>query len=320
MLSPLADKMIVRSAALVMFVRHWQATLNFWRHVGRLPKLCPPVWHNDKFYWRKTFDHNPEFEIFCNKLACKDWVRQRCPDLPIPATLWHGASASDIPDDLLTRTGFIKANNGSGYNIRLDGQPVDRKSIENRFSRWLSRPFGQANSEWGYRSVPRTVFIEEIITKPGGTAPVMMNIFAAGGEPAAVYCVTGWKDSVRLGSFFDLDGNLIPTAPDGKDPLPDDWQPPAGFAKAIDYSRTLVRDSDHVRCDFLCVGNRVWFSEMTPYTLSGLGSFGTPAEEDIVYGKWDLAQSWFLRAGHSGWKRHYAQALRRIMEAHHTIA
>jgi hypothetical protein len=81
--------MVVKSAALMMFVRHWQATLNFWRHVGRLPQLCPPSRHNDKFYWRKTFDHNPDFEIFCNKLACKDWVRQRCPDLPIPATLYQ---------------------------------------------------------------------------------------------------------------------------------------------------------------------------------------------------------------------------------------
>jgi hypothetical protein len=71
---------------------------------------------------------------------------------------------------------------GSGYNIRLDGQPVDRKSVENRFSRWLSRPFGQVNSECGNRSVPRTVFVEEIVTTPDGTAPVMMNIFAAGGR------------------------------------------------------------------------------------------------------------------------------------------
>jgi len=102
-----ADKLVVKSAAMVIFVRHWRATFRFWRHVGRLPQLCPPVWHNDKFHWRKVFDHNPAFEIFCDKLACKQWVRDRCPDLPIPATLWQGNSARDIPEHLLIRPVFI---------------------------------------------------------------------------------------------------------------------------------------------------------------------------------------------------------------------
>lgn len=314
-LSALADRLIVKSAALIMYVRHLPATYRFWRYVRRLPQLCPPQWHNDKFHWRKVFDHNPDFEIFCDKLACKQWVRERCPDLLIPATLWQGTSARDIPDELLTRPGFIKANNGSGYNIRLDGQAVDRQSIENRFARWLSRPYGQAKAEWGYKNVPRTVFVEEIITSADGTAPVMVEVYATGGEPAVLYFVTGWKDGNRCGSFFDLSGTRIPMEPDDHGPLPDDWQPPSGFIKALEHSRVLVRDLDHVRCDFLCVGDKVWFSEMTPYNFSGLGSFATRDEEKIVYGGWDLAQSWFLRTEQTGWKRYYAQALRRIMSA-----
>ena len=301
-----------------MFARHWRATFSFWRHVGRLPQLCPPVRHNDKFFWRKVFDHNPMFEVFCNKLACKEWVRARCPELPVPATLWQGASARDIPDDLLTQPAFIKANNGSSYNIRIDGETVDRGLIEARFSRWLSRPYGQGNSEWGYKDVPRTVFVEEIVSTPGGTAPVMANVYTVGGKPAVVICITGWKDGDRHGSLFNLDGSRVSQQPDDLDGLPDDWQSPSCLDKVVEYSRALVHGTDQMRSDFLCLDDKIWFSEMSPYPLSGLGSFDSLGDEMQIYGGWDLMQSWFLRTRHTGWKQFYADALRRLLNDHCT--
>lgn len=296
-----------------MLTKHWLVTLRFWQSTGRLPQLSPPLRQWDKFFWRKAFDHNPVFEIFCDKLACKDWVLQRCPDLLVPATLWQGHSARDIPDELLQQPVFIKANNGSGYNVRIDDQTVDRISIEARFSRWLSRPYGQGNAEWGYRNVPRAVFVEEAITAPGGVSPVMVEVYAAGGKPAAVLCVTGWKDEPRHAAFFDLNGNRVSAQPDDIPRLCADWQPPSGFDKAIGFSRLLVEDTDQVRCDFMCVGDKVWFSEMTPYTLSGLEKFGSVDHEEYIYSAWDLRQSWFLRTRHSGWKQLYAEALQRLL-------
>lgn len=296
-----------------MFARHLRVTFSFWRHVGRWPQLCPPLQQWDKFFWRKAFDHNPAFEIFCDKLASKDWVSQRCPDLLVPTTLWQGDSARDIPGVLLKQPAFIKANNGSGYNVRIDGQTVDRRPIEAKFSRWLSRPYGQGNAEWGYRNVPCKVFLEEIIAAPGGTPPVMIEVYAAGGKPAAALCVTGWKDDTRHAAFFDLNGDRVSVQPDDISPLPDDWRPPSGFGKAILFSKLLVENTDQIRCDFMCVGDKVWFSEMTPYTLSGLEKFGSLDDEEYIYGAWDLKQSWFLRTRHRGWKRIYSEALHRML-------
>lgn len=315
-MSKFLDLLIVRTATLAMLLKHWQATFRFRRIVGRMPHLCPPLLQKDKYFWRKVFDHNPVFEIFCDKLASKDWIRKRCLDLPVPATLWQGNSARDIPDELLNQAAFIKANNGSSHNIRIDGQSVDRQSIEAKFSRWLSRPYGQEKAEWGYRNVPRTVFMEKIITAPDGEPPVMIEVYAAGGKPTAVLCVTGWKDGPRRASFFDVTGARVTVQSDDITPLPDDWQPPSGFGKAVEYSRNLVHDTDQIRCDFLCVGDKIWFSEMTPYTLSGLEVFGSLDDEEYVYGAWNLQQSWFLRTGHEGWKRVYADAFRRVLSEH----
>ena len=313
-MSRFLDRLIVKSASALVFARNWRATFNFWRHVGRLPQLCPPVRHNDKFFWRKVFDHNPLFQVFCDKLASKEWARERLPHVLIPATLWQGASARDIPGDALTRPAFIKANNGSGYNIRIDGKTVDRKDIEARFSRWLSRPYGQGNSEWGYKHVPRTVFVEEMVCTSEGAAPVMANVYTVGGKPAAVFCITGWKDGNRYGSFFNLDGSRMSQQPDDLASLPDDWQPPSCLDKVIEYSQVLVQDTDQIRSDFLCLDDKVWFSEMSPYPLSGLSSFDSLGDEMQIYGGWNLMQSWFLRTRHTGWKQHYANALLRLLK------
>jgi hypothetical protein len=175
-LTKLTDKTVLKLAAGWMFVKHWRAVAKFRRKIGRLPRLCPPSHKPDKFFWRKVFDRNPLFEIFCDKLACKQWVSERCPDLAIPVTLWQGESAKEIPDEILAGIVIVKANAASARNVMLDGQAMDRIDLEGKFARWLSKPFGRSNAEWGYRKAARRVFVEEVIASPNGETPVMIEV------------------------------------------------------------------------------------------------------------------------------------------------
>ena len=190
-MAELVSLLTVRTAAFWKLAIHWQATWRFWMTIGRLPRLCPPVNQNDKFMWRKLFDHNPQFEIFCDKLASKAWTREKCPRLPVANVLWEGNSASDIPAEFFERPSIIKASNGSGYNITTGENGPTRHAVEHKFCRWLSRPYGQANAEWGYRNVPRKVFVEQLITGADGAPPVMILVFACSGKPASAYCIVG---------------------------------------------------------------------------------------------------------------------------------
>ena len=290
----------------------WQAALAFVLRLRRLPRLVPPVDHHDKIFWRKLFDHNPLFQIYCDKLACKEWVRQKFPDLAIPITRWQGSSVDDLPADLCEQAIMIKANNGSSFNVRVENQSVDRQEISHKFTKWLSKPYGQKKAEWGYRHVPRLVFVEELITSADGAAPVQMNVYTVMGEPRTIICIMGWKNEHRRGSYFDLDGSRASVQPGDLDPLPAGWQPPAGFQKLAGFARVLAAGSDQIRCDFMGVGEQVWFSEMSVYPLSGMGP-GGPDEDKMLYGGWDIMQSWFLRHQHSGWRKHYANSFRRLL-------
>ena len=204
-----ADGLVVRISTAVAVIGIWRAALSFVLKVKRFPRLCPPIDHHDKFFWRKLFDHNPLFQIYCDKLACKQWVREKCPNLPIPATVWQGSSANDLPSDLMGDAIMIKANNGSGFNIRVDKQPVDRQFINRKFNKWLSKPYGQKNAEWGFKYVPRQVFVEKLITTADGSAPVQMNVYTVMGEPRLIICIVGWKGEYRMAAYFDLNGSRI---------------------------------------------------------------------------------------------------------------
>ena len=307
------DKAFVRAVSALLMVRNWRATLLFWHRVGRLPRLSPPELQNDKFFWRKTIDHNPLFEIFCDKTACKEWVRERCSGIIVPKTIWSGNSAGEIPDHVLTRKVILKANNGSGANIVINGEAPDRAEIETRFKRWLARPYGQEKSEWGYHNVPRTMFAETLITGPDGSPPIMVEVTVLSGKPAVVYCIMGWKGITRAAGFFDVTGDRLEIPPTVLDSLPSDWKLPAGFHTAIACSRILSRGIDCIRVDFMCIGETVWFSEMTPYTMSGHEIYRSVIEGEQVYGEWSLLDSWFLSTEHKGWKRYYAAALKRLI-------
>lgn len=125
----LKDKAVVRAVSAALMVRYRRTTLLFRRRIRRLPRLSPPTKQNDKYFWRKTIDHNPLFETFCDKTACKEWVRERCGDVIVPEAIWAGNSARKIPDHLLTQKVILKVNKGSGANITINGlvRPGSRK-------------------------------------------------------------------------------------------------------------------------------------------------------------------------------------------------
>jgi len=45
---------------------------------------------NEKFLWRKLFDHDPRFVVLSDKLACKEWVTERAPELAVAKVHWLG--------------------------------------------------------------------------------------------------------------------------------------------------------------------------------------------------------------------------------------
>ena len=119
------DRILLGCVNLWGLIRHLRQARYYRSLSGRWPDLAFPRTANDKFFWRKVFDRDPRLTTMCDKLAAKDWVWARVPDLDIPAVLWAGTDPADIPPDVLAGDVVVKVNHGWNTNLFIhDGQQV----------------------------------------------------------------------------------------------------------------------------------------------------------------------------------------------------
>lgn len=293
--------------------------------MGRIPDVALPLRFSERMLWRQLFDRNPLFVTFCDKpackLACKRWIAERDPALPLPRVLWQGDRAEDIPPDLLRPGVAIKATHGSGFNLLIRDHPPPREDVVATARRWLATAWGVRRGEWAYAPVPRRVFVEERIAPtpedpPGARLPDI-KIHAGGGRAGIAVSLTVDRQGRRGGLVFDTAGRRLSEPgmplPEIAEAVPAPQVLQAAFAAA----RRLSVAVDYARFDFLAVGQRLYAGEITVFHLAGYREFG-PVLGPLVEGVWDLRRSWFLREGAAcgGWlARAYAAACARDLPA-----
>src|SRR5687768_977285 len=149
-----------------VYARNFRVLRKTRNEAGVWPDVARPRRYIDRILWRKLIDHSEQVVTFCDKLAAKRYVRERCPDLPVAEVLWVGEDAREIPDHLLSgeREVYVKCNHGCEFNLRVGrDHRVDRATIEARVSAWITNDYGKRWGQWGYRVVPRRIFVEEAV-------------------------------------------------------------------------------------------------------------------------------------------------------------
>ena len=275
------------------------------RHHGRLPRLFRPRRYTEKMQWRKSFDLEPHYAIFNDKLATRDFVAARLgSDCSVPL-LWHGDDPDLIPFDDLTPPYVVKSAHASGHTIIVgEGQMVDRQAIRATASAWLSHCHGSLMVEPGYIHVPRRLLIERLLLSDNGKPLLERKFFVFGGKVAAVLTVLVDETRQRLTAFHTRDWELLRCVILGR---PMDVVParPVLLDEMLHVATLLATGFDHLRIDMYDQGDRFWVGEITVYSYSGLVPF-TPDEADY----W-LGAAWKL---HSPLRRALATMLRRPWE------
>jgi hypothetical protein len=83
------------------------------------------------------------------------------------------------------------------------------------------------------------------------------------------------------------------------------------FGRMCEIAETLARPFDFVRCDLYDVEGEIYFSELTIYPSSGYGTVMNRRLSEQRNLDWDIRRSWFLSTPQKGWRRLYADALRK---------
>lgn len=294
--------------------------------VGYHPSVALPTRYHEKMLWRKIFDHSPQIAIFCDKLAAREFVRRRLPDLELPDVFWIGKQGDDIPDEILNEDVVIKCNHGCDYNFFWHPDTSDGAELRTLTQAWMNSTYGQTNYEWGYTQVPRRLFAERLIRGLSPAGVIDINVRASCGEAIFTSVIIRNKTPQKAAGYFDNEGNPLtfansPLAPaanstDNYEQLPDDLDCKEIIKKCVAAAKVLSKGVDYARYDFLSDGVRIFGGEITSYPASGLSHASRPGElgpDVVVNDRWDLQRSWFLSTPQRGIKGIYAHFLRQAL-------
>jgi len=311
------DRTLLGCVNLWGLVRHVRQARYYRSLSGRWPNLAFPRTANDKFFWRKVFDRDPRLTTMCDKIAAKDWVRARVPDLDIPEVLWAGTDPAALPPDVLTGNVVVKVNHGWNTNYFIHDGQHDREALEQSARAWLRRRHGRERFEHAYFDVPPRLFVEEMVRPADGEKLQELKVYTFGARVERVFHGLD-RQGDHLANVWEVaaDGTL-PSAPRPSSlgiegthlPLP------ACTARAMAIARRLGSEFDHIRVDFMTTGERLWLGEMTVYNLAGHLTHGGTDPDSPGSRAWDLRCSGFLRdPPQKGWRAGYARALKRQLD------
>ena len=310
---------VLLSFRWIILLRHPRISYWYWKsdRFGRLPDPANPRTANDKYFWRKIFDRNPEFTKISDKLGVRDWLKEKQIGIEGPPVLWSGIDPADIPDGLLASGVVVKANHGSGTNIVLRDAPPDRAAFNRRMRKYYRKPQGRKKLEWGYFGVTRKLFVEKLIPdiivefkiwtydQRIERIQIIYERFSDEGVSADVWTPDGQGGWTRFAGAPEITKSAHRPWPKMTDDV-------------LAMCRKIGRHFDHMRVDILASETKLWFGELTVYSNAGKILLFGDVPGELVNTSWDLRQSWFMRTPQTGWRKLYADRLRRAITADKT--
>ncbi len=303
---------IVRAAVLLRYARATRMYLKLSDQKG-LPDPALPKTVSDKYFWRKVFDRNPDFARIADKIDVRDWLAENGFELLAPKIVWTGEDAADIPDEFWTPGYVLKANHGCAWNIFLLDPMPDRETVVRQSNALLKRTFGNQWAELFYSDIKPRLLIEEYLDD----ARIEMKFFMFGNVVQCVFVRYDSRDRA-VGDKWRLDENgdlfvadeVLATVPTrAHEPLPETAGPAMALAKEFG------RHFDHVRVDILSDGKKMWFGELTFTNLGGHVNGDLQFSVDEMNALWDIRKTWFFTTPQKGWRKWYAAALLRRLNA-----
>lgn len=253
--------------------------------MGKPLNLDNPQTFNEKLQWLKLYDHNPEYTTMVDKYAAKKWVADRIGGEYIIPTLGVWEHFDDIDFDKLPDQFVLKCNHDSGgLVICRNKSKLDINSARKKINKCLKHNYYWGNREWPYKNVSPKIIAEKYMTDESGVELKDYKIFNFDGEPKLI--------EVDYNRFVEHKRNLYTT----------DWQyieaaiqyptdpnhqidRPKQFEKMLELARKLSEGIPHVRTDFYCIDDKIYFGELTFYHESGFGKY-TPESLGKEMSKW----------------------------------
>lgn len=236
--------------------------VQYFLKLGRVLHLKRPKLYNEKLQWIKLHDRRSEYSVYADKLAVRDYVRERAGARYLIPEIARYERVDQIDWDALPDRFVIKCTHGSSSNIIVtDKAQLDIEAAKLKLSNWMRRNWFDLSREWPYKNIRPRIIVEQFIGADDGTVPFDYKVMCFEGEPTYIV-VDADRYSGHKRNFYD--GNWVKQDMFNRHPNIDrPVERPAQLDEMLTVARALCQGLHHIRIDLYAVQDRVYFGEMT---------------------------------------------------------
>lgn len=254
--------------------------------MGEKLNIDNPTTFNEKLQWLKVYDHKPEYTTMVDKYEVKKYVADRIGEEYIIPVLGVWDNFDDIDFDSLPEQFVLKCTHDSGgLIICKDKSKLDIKAAKAKINKSLKRNYYRNSREWPYKNVkPRILAEQYMVDKNSFESLNVYKIMTFNGTPKIVQAIKNDKTEYETIDYFDTSWNLL----DLKQNFPNSETPlrrPQQLDEMLRLAEKMCAGFAFLRVDFYEVNGKVYFSEFTFYSDTGMAHF-TPSEWNRRLGDW----------------------------------
>ena len=196
----------------------------------------------------------------------------------------------DDPDqidfDALPDQFVLKCNHNSGLGLCIctDKSKLDIPKVKRELRKGLRQDYYLTGREWPYKNVPRKILAEQYMVDESGTELKDYKVFNFDGEPKLIQ-VDFDRFAGHKRNLYTTDWEYVKAAIEFPTEPARQIERPKGLETMLELAGKLSAGLPHLRTDFYCIDNRVYFGELTLYHGSGCEHF-EPASFGIEVGDW----------------------------------
>lgn len=249
--------------------------------------LDNPRTFNEKIQWLKLYDRNPLYSTMVDKFEVKKYVADIIGEEYIIPALGIWNAFDEIDFSRLPNQFVLKCTHDSGgLVICRDKQTFNVEKARKKINKSLQRNYYYWGREWSYKNVQPRILAERYMEDSKTHEVRDYKFFTFNGIAKVLLIATErqLQGKETKYDYFDMEFRHLPFTT---------LHPNAAISPAKPEKFELMKrlaeklsvGIPHVRVDFYEINGRVYFGELTFYTLAGFIPF-EPKEWDETFGKW----------------------------------
>lgn len=253
--------------------------LKYWICFRDFPRLVRCRGFNDRVQWLKLFDQDTAIVDCSDKLAVRDYVRERIGEEHLTRVYQAAERFADLDLENLPDQFVLKTNNESGNVVLVpDKAQLNVPEARQRLESGLERMYGWQNGEWPYRFIPPRIFAEEYLEPENKLRPPDYKFHCVKGQVRCLHFIYD-RGQVAKEVFATPEGEIIPIHACARMEPGYEFEKPREWEQLKRVAERLAAGWRYVRVDLYLVRGKVVFGELTFYP--GYGGYTRPGERHL---------------------------------------